>query len=173
MKIFLLLIIFYSDVNLSTGKTIGHSSWSMTGNYDYLFPSSISREKVPSSSCRHCFNVRTWDGGRRMTIEPCGGPDCISMVNNTELQEDDQPTEKYDLDQCGVIKDGRSIVKKALQLKISTGVKNTLRPAEYPWLVSSVLYMNTSRFLCFLPSRFVLKVVRHSFPQRSLSVVEH
>ena len=127
MKVFLLLILVYSDLCPSMGKSVGQSSWPYSGSYDFLFPSSISREQA-YGSCRHCFNVRTLDRGRRMIVEPCGGSGCISMINNTELEEEDQPTEKYDLNQCGMI--------KALQLKISTGVKSTLRPAEYPWLVS-------------------------------------
>ena len=46
-----------------------------------------------------------------------------------------QPTKDYDLTNCGKIETDRSIIAKALQLKISTSVRNTLRPAEYPWLV--------------------------------------
>lgn len=136
MKVLLLLILFYSDLCPSIGKSIGQSPpWPFGGSYDFRFPSSISREK-DYGSCHHCFHVQTVGRGRRMMVEPCGGSGCISMINNTELEEEDQPTEKYDLNQCGMIKTDRSIVNKALQLKISTGVKSTLRPAEYPWLVS-------------------------------------
>ncbi len=72
-----------------------------------------------------------------MTVEPCGSYDCISIINNTDLEEYNEPTIDYDLNQCGMIKtNDRTIINKALQLKISIGVKSTLRPAEYPWLVS-------------------------------------
>ena len=77
------------------------------------------------------------DDGRRMMIEPCGGHNCISIINNTELEEFHEPTEEYDLSQCGKMQTNHLLINKALQLKISTNVKNTLRPAEYPWLVSS------------------------------------
>jgi trypsin len=74
-----------------------------------------------------------------MLVEPCGGPNCVSMINSTYLKEI-EPTKKYDFNQCGMINNNNnnsySILNKALQLKISTSVKNTLRPAEYPWLVS-------------------------------------
>lgn len=70
-----------------------------------------------------------------MLIEPCGGPNCVSMINSTYIR-DQGPAEKYDFTQCGMVNNSYSISNKALQLKISTGVKNTLRPAEYPWLVS-------------------------------------
>jgi hypothetical protein len=70
-----------------------------------------------------------------MLVEPCGGPNCVSMINSTYLTEN-EPTKKYDFNQCGMINNSYSIVNKALQLKVSTSVKNTLRPAEYPWLVS-------------------------------------
>ena len=71
-----------------------------------------------------------------MLIEPCGGPNCISIINSSYIKEDER-TKKYDFNQCGTINNnGYSILNKALQLKISTSVKNTLRPAEYPWLVS-------------------------------------
>jgi len=71
-----------------------------------------------------------------MIVEPCGGDDCISIINNTDLKEINEPTEDYDLNKCGKIKNDHSFITKALQLKISTSIKNTLRPAEYPWLVS-------------------------------------
>jgi len=71
-----------------------------------------------------------------MLVEPCGGPNCVSMINSTYLKEI-EPTRKYDLNQCGMINNyNYSILHKALKLKVSTSVKNTLRPAEYPWLVS-------------------------------------
>jgi len=71
-----------------------------------------------------------------MFVEPCGGYNCISIINNTNLEETNEPTQDYDLNKCGKIKNDRSFIHKALQLKISTNIKNTLRPAEYPWLVS-------------------------------------
>jgi len=71
-----------------------------------------------------------------MVVEPCGGYNCISIINNPYLREYNKPTEDYDLNKCGKIKNDRLLVNKALQLKISTSIKNTLRPAEYPWLVS-------------------------------------
>jgi hypothetical protein len=72
-----------------------------------------------------------------MLVEPCGGPACISIINSTYLKHI-EPTIKYNFSQCGMANNnGYSILNKALQLKVSTGVKNTLRPAEYPWLVSS------------------------------------
>jgi hypothetical protein len=72
-----------------------------------------------------------------MIAEPCGGPNCVSMINSTFLTEI-EPTTKYDFNQCGIVNNNQnySILNKALQLKVSTSVKNTLRPAEYPWLVS-------------------------------------
>lgn len=87
-------------------------------------------------SCEHCFNVRTIDAGRRMLVEPCGGFNCISLINSKHPEEINEPTQDYDLNQCGKIKSQRLLTNKALQLKISTSIKNTLRPAEYPWLVS-------------------------------------
>jgi hypothetical protein len=71
-----------------------------------------------------------------MIVEPCGEHDCISIINNTDLEEINEPTEEYDLNKCGRSKNDQSFSTKALQLKISTSIKNTLRPAEYPWLVS-------------------------------------
>ena len=79
-----------------------------------------------------------------MTVERCGDDDCISMVNNTDLVEYDEPTVEYDLNQCGTIQTDRTLINKALQLKISVGVKGTLRPAEYPWLVSGDLPIHPS-----------------------------
>jgi hypothetical protein len=79
-----------------------------------------------------------------MIIEPCGGYNCISLINNTDLEVENEPTEEYDLNQCGR---DHLFINKALQLKISTSVKNTLRPAEYPWLVSiQILPKQKSRF---------------------------
>jgi hypothetical protein len=75
-----------------------------------------------------------------MLVEPCGGLNCVSMVNSTYMREN-EPAQKYDFSQCGMVNySGHSISNKALQLKVSTGVKNTLRPAEYPWLVSLINY---------------------------------
>jgi hypothetical protein len=71
-----------------------------------------------------------------MIVEPCGGHNCVSIINSTDLEEDHEPTQAYDFNACGIIKKDRAFINKALQLKISTSVKNTLRPAEYPWLVS-------------------------------------
>ena len=70
-----------------------------------------------------------------MLVEPCGGYNCISIVNNTELEDLNQSTEDYDLNNCGKISNQHLFINKGLQLKISTSIKNTLRPAEYPWLV--------------------------------------
>jgi hypothetical protein len=84
-----------------------------------------------------------------MNVEPCGGHDCVSIINNTDLEEYDKPTEEYDLSQCGMIKNDRSLINKALQLKISTGVKSTLRPAEYPWLVSIYISIYRSHLVLF------------------------
>lgn len=70
-----------------------------------------------------------------MLIERCGGHNCISIMNNTDPDEENLPTQSYDFSQCGRTEHTANIVSKALQLKISTSVKNTLRPAEYPWLV--------------------------------------
>lgn len=72
-----------------------------------------------------------------MLVEPCGGPNCVAMVNSTRWKTF-QPTRKHDLNQCGHVNPlSYTLRPKALQLKVSTDVKNTLRPAEYPWLVSS------------------------------------
>lgn len=94
-----------------------------------------SHDPEISKTCQHCFRFRTLDNGRRMLIEPCGGPDCVAMVNSTRVITF-EPTKHYDLNQCGLANPPiYSIRAKALQLKVSTSVKNTLRPAEYPWLV--------------------------------------
>ncbi len=88
-----------------------------------------------------------------MLVEPCGGPNCIPIVNNTYSREN-EPTKKYDLSQCGIVNNSNySISNKALQLKVSTSIKNTLRPAEYPWLVSFYLFfilfkINSSFLFC-------------------------
>ncbi|CAF4738530.1 unnamed protein product [Rotaria sp. Silwood1] len=124
-------------------NTASASSWSISlpstnGTRHVViipFPSAISREKsVPPSPCNDCFHFHTFKGNR-MVIEPCGGPDCVAIIKSRNLREI-QPSRKYDFEQCGMInKKDYSIVNKALQLKVSTSVKNTLRPAEYPWLV--------------------------------------
>ena len=85
-----------------------------------------------------------------MLVESCGGPNCIPIVNSSYMKEN-EPTKKYDLSQCGTINtSGFSMTNKALQLKVSTSVKNTLRPGEYPWLVSfispSILSICSLRF---------------------------
>ncbi len=73
-----------------------------------------------------------------MLVEPCGGSSCVSIINSTYIKEN-EPTKKYDFSQCGMGNNNSySILNKALQLKVSTSVKNTLRPAEYPWLVSFI-----------------------------------
>ncbi|UJR36915.1 hypothetical protein I4U23_029627 [Adineta vaga] len=70
-----------------------------------------------------------------MLVQPCGGSSCISIINSTTLTKN-EPTKKYNFSECGIPNDIKhSIANKALQMKVSTGVKNTLRPAEYPWLV--------------------------------------
>ncbi|CAF4843454.1 unnamed protein product, partial [Rotaria sp. Silwood1] len=119
------------------------SSWSIRipffdNSHDIIhipLQSSLSREKIYTLSCRNCFTFYTMTGGRRMIVEPCGGHNCISIINNTDLEDYNEPTEDYDLNKCGVAQNDRLLKKRALQLKISTSVKNTLRPAEYPWLV--------------------------------------
>jgi hypothetical protein len=84
--------------------------------------------------------------GRRMIVEPCGGSQCVPIVNNTQPEEENEPTQEYDFNQCGLMKSSPMLTAKALQLKISTGVKNTLRPAEYPWLVRMSIHLDlTSR----------------------------
>lgn len=71
-----------------------------------------------------------------MLVESCGGPNCVPIVNSSYIKEH-EPTKKYDLSQCGMINhSGVSMTNKALQLKVSTSIKNTLRAGEYPWLVS-------------------------------------
>lgn len=76
------------------------------------------------------------DSGRRMFAEQCGGHTCVPLVKSTNSKKH-EPTINYDLKRCGAMSNrGNPIVHKALQLKVSTHVKNTLRPAEYPWLVS-------------------------------------
>lgn len=96
-------------------------------------------------TCDHCFYVRTIDGGRRMLVEKCGRYNCVSIVNSTDPDELNEPTQYYDLEQCGQIKTNRLLINKALQLKISTSIENTLRPAEYPWLVSFFLNILTEK----------------------------
>ncbi|CAF0842351.1 unnamed protein product [Adineta ricciae] len=116
------------------------------GPLQYIFP----QERKETLICRHCFSFRTIDDDRRMLIKPCGGHNCISIMNNTDPEEENLPTQSYDFSQCGRAENIPSIVSKALQLKISTSVKNTLRPAEYPWLVRiesrSNTYSNTFTF---------------------------
>jgi hypothetical protein len=71
-----------------------------------------------------------------MLVEPCGGSNCSSAVISPYMKET-KPSKDYDFSQCGMINNSDySFLNKALQLKISTGVENTLRPAEFPWLVS-------------------------------------
>ena len=95
-----------------------------------------------------------------MLVEPCGGSNCVSIVNSTSIKEND-PTQKYDLNQCGMVNSSSSsITNKALHLKVSTSVKNTLRPAEYPWLVSLINQRVLMKKKEFLSLRSVLKVVR-------------
>lgn len=73
-----------------------------------------------------------------MLVESCGGPNCVSVVNSSYAKEN-EPTKKYDFRQCGMLNSNRSsITNKALQMKVSTSVKNTLRAGEYPWLVCSI-----------------------------------
>ncbi|CAF1439455.1 unnamed protein product [Adineta steineri] len=98
------------------------------------FHNAIPRRQPPPT-CRNCFSFRTFDGGRRMIVEPCGGHNCVSMVNNTNSEEENEPTEDYDLNKCGIMNERYRLINKALTLKISTGVKDTLNTAEYPWLV--------------------------------------
>jgi hypothetical protein len=62
-----------------------------------------------------------------MIVEPCGGYDCISIINNTASGEMNEPTKDYNLNKCG---NDRLLINKALQLKISTSMKNTLRSVE-------------------------------------------
>ncbi|CAF3265138.1 unnamed protein product [Rotaria socialis] len=99
------------------------------------FQPSAYRNNNNKIACLNCFTFYTMDGGRRMIVEPCGGRNCISIVNNTHLDEYHQPTQDYDFNKCGSVQNYPSIKKGTLQVKISTSVKNTLRPAEYPWLV--------------------------------------
>lgn len=74
-----------------------------------------------------------------MLVESCGGPNCVPMVSSS-YGKDNEPTKKYDFSQCGMVNSSSSsITNKALQMKVSTSVKNTLRPGEYPWLVCSIL----------------------------------
>jgi len=47
----------------------------------------------------YCFNFHTIDAGRGMIVEPCGGYNCIYIINNTDLEEDD-------MDIIWFIKDG-------------------------------------------------------------------
>lgn len=71
-----------------------------------------------------------------MFVTPCGGSNCVPIIRNTEIDENSvRPMQYYNFDQCGIIPSG-SRLTRAIQLKMSTGVENTLRPAEYPWLVS-------------------------------------
>lgn len=106
-----------------------------------------------------------------MLIEPCGGPNCVSMVNST-TSTTFQRTKLYNFSQCGMPSNTKySMVNKALQFKVSTGVKNTLRPAEYPWLVSDSLPDHS--FQQMNSRRYELKVVHICSHEQSLFVVEH
>ena len=100
-------------------------------------------QKTDNSICRHCFQFNSIDNGRRMIIERCGGDECDPIVNSTVPLEV-LPTIDYDEKECGQVKitSPMEIISKSLALKVSTGVKNILRPAEYPWLVSSHLMIN-------------------------------
>ena len=84
------------------------------------------------TTCDNCFRFQTVDKGRRLLVTPCGSATCVPMINSSYMQNV-APSIKYDFDQCGRTRE--SVNTKGLQLKISTSVKNTLRPAEYPWLV--------------------------------------
>lgn len=97
-------------------------------------------------SCDHCFHFQTLNEGRRMIVERCGGLDCVSIVQNNSLKHH-EPTKKFNLEQCGMIKgNSYSMVNKALQVKVSTNVENTLRPGEYPWLVSFLFLFYEKQF---------------------------
>ncbi|CAF3906861.1 unnamed protein product [Rotaria sordida] len=128
----------WRNADPSSSLSINVPSENRTERVVYIsLPSIFSRDKISSSSpsCKNCFHFRTIKGGSRMLIDPCGEPDCVPIIKSPNLQEI-EPTEKYDFEQCGIFdKKDNSIVNKALQLKVSTSVKNTLRPAEYPWLV--------------------------------------
>ncbi|CAF1187093.1 unnamed protein product [Rotaria sordida] len=136
MQYFILFIIFNKCISSQSLWSIRIPFFDNSRDIIHIpYPSSISREKIYTPSCRNCFNSYTIAGGRRMIVEPCGGNNCISIVNNTYLEEDNEPTQTYDLNKCGLIKNDHLLKKRTLQLKVSTSVKNTLRPAEYPWLV--------------------------------------
>jgi len=87
------------------------------------------------STCQNCFHFQTIDKGRRLLVTPCGDSTCVPMINSTYMQQV-SPSIKYDFDKCGQTREmSTSVNPKSLKLKISTSVQNTLRTAEYPWLV--------------------------------------
>ncbi|CAF0944832.1 unnamed protein product [Adineta steineri] len=141
IRVLLLLLILVNYSNHAQASS--SSSWSLSiplpdgTRHVIQMPSrsSNSIDEISSPTCHNCFNFRTLNAEKRMIVEPCGGPNCVSIINSTNLYEH-EPTKKYNFSQCGMIDNSKySIINKALQLKVSTGVRNTLRPAEYPWLV--------------------------------------
>lgn len=135
MKQFKCCILFILFICCASSSRTSWPFMEFNGRYGYYQqPSSIQKERL-NPTCRHCFNARSLNNGQQMLVDPCGGEKCIAIVNNNELQEFDEPTEDYDLTNCGKIEADQTLITKALQLKISTSVKYTLQPAEYPWLV--------------------------------------
>jgi hypothetical protein len=59
----------------------------------------------------YCFNFRTIDAGDRMIVEPCGGYNCISIINNIDL-------EKNDMDRIWFTKDGCVSELESLSLHV-------------------------------------------------------
>ncbi|CAF0736742.1 unnamed protein product [Didymodactylos carnosus] len=89
------------------------------------------------SKCENCFRLTTLTDGKYIFVEPCGGESCVAIVNNSRIRNFGK-TVAYDLNKCGKsneISSKSDIIPKALQLKISTSYKNTVRRGEMPWLV--------------------------------------
>lgn len=81
-----------------------------------------------------------------MIVERCGDENCIPIINNTDLDEYHQPTVHYNFDECGLSDNVQSLKSGKIQTKISAGVKDTLRPAEYPWLVCISINLSYTSF---------------------------
>lgn len=67
-------------------------------------------------------------------MKPCNSDSkCLPLIKNPDSNETSTVTDDYDFQKCGH-------VEKSIQLRISTGIRNKLRPAEYPWLVRIEIY---------------------------------
>lgn len=106
--------------------------------FDVIFSFFLSFGQNKNDSCRNCFRIKTVDSGRRMLAQSCADENCVPLINSTVRREPTKPTSTYDFSECGqTFSFSPSPIVKSIQLKISTSIKNVLRPAEYPWIVRS------------------------------------